>query len=363
MTALDAAVRAIDDYCGDTLDDSKALVRAKCRALVRGYDARWRDAGYTALSVEQVYRSPLYDFDKDEPEKHRSRTFEIAGKIDVLALEHRKRTVIMDHKFTSSDFNDPNAPYWRQLAIEGQASHYQLLLQLNGVRVDGVVWDVIKRPTIAPKSITKAVRDSVVAERRYFGEPMGMATLDALQMVERETLEMYESRLLHDCTVERPDYYFQRRAVPRLDQHIAEYAQDLWQSAKMILASRKVKRLPKHSKACMAYNSPCQFLGICSGFDTADSDRWQKRESRHAELGEHGNIDALTNSRLQTYQLCPQKHRFIYELGIERQDQDTEALWSGSLLHAGLEAWWRTFLPQETINVDSSEAATSGASA
>lgn len=355
--AAGAALDAIDQFCGDSLDDAKALVRAKCRALMRGYDVRWAGEDYEPISVEQVYQAPLKNPDTHCP----SHSFVLAGKLDVLALERRKRKVIIDHKFTSQDFSDPDAAYWRQLVIEAQATHYMLLVwAATGEKPDGVMWDVIRRPTIAPKKLTKADRAAAVADRKYCGQTLSLETLTALQVDERETMEMYEARLFHDCTVERPQWYFQRRSLPRLDSEIFAYAQDLWQHSKDILASRKIKRLPKTSGACMAYNSPCQFLGICSGFDTPDSDRWQKRESRHTELGEHGHIDALTPSRVRTFQTCRQLHRFRYELGIERQDDDKESLFAGTLLHHGLEAWWRTFLPQETDNGNSSEAATSG---
>lgn len=97
----------------------------------------------------------------------------------------------------------------------------------------------------------------------------------------------------------------------------------------------------------MLYGSPCKFLGICSGHDTPDSDKWRRKKERHPELGdaiEH-DADALTNSRIRTFQTCRRKHFYEYELGIERQDEDEkEALYFGAMFHAALEAWWRCFL-------------------
>ena len=353
--ALDNAMATIDANCGQ-LDEAKALVRAKCRALMVGYDARWNGEPYVAVAVEQVYTAPLVNPVTNYP----SRSFVVAGKLDVLARHERRKLVVIDHKFTTQDFSQPDAAYWRQLVIEAQATHYMLLLWLNGIKAEGAMWDVIKRPTINPKKLTKAERASTVADRKYFGLAMSNETLAALQTEDRETLEMYEARLAHDCTVERPGYYFARRSIPRLDSEVMQYASDLWQHSQDILASRKVERLPKTSGACMSYNSPCQFLGICSGFDTPDSDRWQSRESRHSELGEHGNIDALTPSRVRTFQTCKQKHRFTYELGIERQEEDKESLYAGTLLHHALEAWWKTFLPQEQDHVNGCETETAG---
>jgi hypothetical protein len=57
----------------------------------------------------------------------------------------------------------------------------------------------------------------------------------------------------------------------------------------------------------MLYGSPCKFLGICSGHDTPDSDRWQKKSQIHPELP--ADIEnpkgLLTNSRIRTFQTPP----------------------------------------------------------
>lgn len=353
---LTKAIEAIDAYPGPG-DERDQLVRAKCRGLMRGYDARWASQSFKALSVEQVYTSDLWN----PATNGKSRTFQVAGKLDVYAAQGARRVVI-DHKTTSDDIDSVDAAYWQQLKVEGQVTHYMLLMWMHGERPDGAVWDVIRKPSISPKKLTKAERAAAVADRRYFGSPISMDSLNALQLDDRETLEMYECRLAHDCTTERPERYFQRRDVPRIDREILEYAEDLWQHSQDIIASRKVERLPKNSGACMLYGAPCQFLGICSGFDTPDSDRWRQRESRHSELGEHGKIDALTNSRLRTFQTCKVKHRFTYELGIERQDDERESLYFGNVIHEGLRVWWETFLEVENGNDnDAATAATSAA--
>ena len=337
---LDSALLAID-AAGNDLDEAKQLVRAKVRALAVGYDSRWQTAGYEAIAVEQVYQADLWNPETNK----RSRTFRVAGKIDVVASLYG-RTWIIDHKTTSHDIADPDAPFWRQLAIEGQVNHYMLLQWLHGVKPDGALWDVIRKPTISPKKLTKAERASAVAERRYCGRQLSMDTLAALQTDERENAEMYEARLVNDCMLERPEWYFARRPVPRLDHEILDYASDLWEIGQEILESRKRARLPKSSGSCIQYNAPCRFLGICSGHDTPDSDRWRSKRAKHGELdGTELTGDVLTNSRIRNFQSCKVRHYYDYELGIERQDEEEkEALYFGSLMHVALEAWWKGFL-------------------
>src|SRR5487761_117749 len=93
---LDAALAAIESFIGPDADDSQRLIAAKAKGLLVGYDARWRGAGYTALAVETVLEAPLTNPDTGRT----SRTFRVAGKLDVIA-EYNGRRVLIDHKTTS----------------------------------------------------------------------------------------------------------------------------------------------------------------------------------------------------------------------------------------------------------------------
>lgn len=349
MSALQNALAAINSV--PIYDDSKELISAKCRALMAGYHERWHTQQYVPLDVEVVLESPIVN-----PETNRqSRTLSQAGKLDVIAL-HGERTVLIDHKTCSQDIADPDSPYWRQLVVESQVSHYMLLGWLNGRKFDDAVWDVIRKPTISPKKITKAEKVSVVADGMYHGRLMGDGSRYSLQTEDRETLEMYEARLARDCTNVRPEWYFQRRSVPRFDGELLEYAGELWMHSKDILHERKRELPVRNSGACMLYGSPCVYLGVCSGHDTIDSDKWARKENVHNELEIDDGRNVVTNSRIRCFQTCRRKHFYQYELGIERVDaEDKEALYFGSLMHVALESWFTTYL-EETENVNNSTA-------
>jgi len=338
--ALRNAHAAIEAACKSVSGDT-SLIRAKCRGLLAGYDKRWRDATYQPVEVEQFYIAPLMNPDTNKP----SRTYRLAGVIDLLC-ERESRRVLFDHKTTSQDIQEPDSVYWRQLVVEAQPTHYNWLLWLNGKKVDDTVWDVVRKPSISPKKLTKAEVRAAVSFRTYFGDPLSDATVTALQTEERETLEMYEIRLAHDCTEERPGWYFQRRSVPRLDNELLEYGRELWEHGLEMLHARNTGHNARNSGACMLYNSPCKFLGICSGYDKADSDKWIRKPQVHNELPivEGDGRDFITNSRVRCFQTCRRKHYYQYELGIERIDEEErEALLFGSVWHRGLEAWFNTF--------------------
>jgi hypothetical protein len=339
-SALDYALQAIYDAI-ETMDESALLIHAKCRALLHGYHKRWESNEYQPTAVEQMVTANLFN-----PKTNaKSRTFTLAGKLDVVA-DYRGKATLIDHKTTSSDIEDPCGPFWENLQIDGQISLYMLLEWQNGRKVDECVWDVVRKPSISPKKITKAEKVSVTGTRKYFDQLMSDETLLALQTEDRETLEMYEARLIHDCTKERPEWYFQRRTIPRLDNEILEYAGELWDHCQDIIHTRAMDRHLRNPGACMLYGSPCKFLGICSGRDRPDSQKWTKKNCVHNELELQGDgRDVITNSRIRCFQTCRRKHYFEYELGIERVDEEEkEALFFGRLWHIGLEAYWKFFM-------------------
>jgi hypothetical protein len=275
----------------------------------------------------------------------KSRSFTTAGKLDVRATEIATGSkILFDHKTTSVDIIDPNAPYWRILQIEGQVSHYMLLEWLNQNKVDFGLWDVIRKPSISPKAVAKADAKEVLASRRYFEFELDDYELGQFEVDSRETTAMYAARLAHDCTHERPDWYFQRRKVARLDAEVRDYAMELWGHAQDILLTRNTGRWPRNSGACFTYNSPCKFLGICSGHDSVDSGAWETKAWVHPELPVLNNgrgVDVLTNSRVRTFQSCRRKHYFQYELGIEKIDEEEkEALFFGNMKHEALEQYF-----------------------
>ena len=340
MNALQNALDAIDCHPTDELS------RAKATALIRGYDHAWGDHDYIATSVEETITGPIQNPETGRP----ARVFGMAGKVDVIAIKDGQ-SVLIDHKTTSMDIEEPDATYWRQLAVESQVDHYMLLAWLNGRKIDNAVWDVIRKPGIKPKKLTKADMKATLESGHYCGFSVTTGDRVEIEATGRETYDMYSRRLEYDCTHERPGRYFQRRSVPRMDAEILEYANELWLHSKDILAEQK-KNLPqRNSGACMNYGTPCPFLGVCSGHDSIASDHWRRKECVHTELPDISGDgkDVLTNSRIRCFQTCRRKAYYKYDLGIERVDaEEPEALTFGTLIHVGLEAWWNTFLPGES---------------
>lgn len=330
LSRLDCANAVIEESNADP------LLAAKVRGLMVGYDAKWANQQWNVVSVEEQFLLPIVN-----PESLRqSRTYKHAGKVDGI-IELNDRTYLLEHKTCSEDITRPDAPYWRRLTIDAQVSGYVLAYWQMGRKLDGTMYDVIRKPGIRPKQLTKAEMTSALMHDTHYGQPVSREDKRRLISDNIESPAMFSARLAAD-TLERPDWYFQRRSVPRLDQELADYSLELWETADEIRLAKASGRHFRNPGACMNYGTPCKFLGICSGHEDIDGGRWGRKTNVHSELNLNGNgLDVLTNTSMQMFKTCRRKFHYEYELGLQREDaEDSEALVFGDLMHRALAAWW-----------------------
>lgn len=174
----EALAAALNTATGSTLDEMQASMLA---GLLDGYFARY-PAGDEIGSVQPEAQ---FAFSLEG-----SRTFDVAGKIDGIALLKDGRHALVEHK-TTSDSLDSASDYWTRLRFNGQVLQYVDAARRSGWSIETVIYDVVRKPAIRPKK--------------------------------NESIEDYSKRLADDCR-ERPDFYFARREVAILDQDLAEFA-------------------------------------------------------------------------------------------------------------------------------------------
>lgn len=330
-TRIDFAIAAINQ----SIDDPQSVMAATLRGLMVGYDRHWISSPWRAVEVEQSFHLPIIN-----PETGRElKIFTHYGRTDGI-VEFEGRLHLLEHKTSSEDISDPNAPYWRRLAIDSQVSGYALANWQSGRKLDGTLYDVIRKPTIRPKKLAKSDAQVIVKTQQYCGYDVSPQTVNGIidGSVVEENAELYQIRLVADIS-ERPDWYFQRRSISRMDAELVEYAQELCDTAREIRDAQLKNRHYRNPGACMLYNSPCEFLSLCSGHDVPESDAWRKRSTGHTDIeGDFAKV--LSHSRLQTFRTCRRKHFYRYELGIEPNREEKEALYFGKLFHEALAAWW-----------------------
>jgi hypothetical protein len=273
-TAMHALLEA---YWGG--QESIALTRndyddVTLRCLYEGYKARWEteDAErYERVGAEFGFEVPLMN-----PETGGvSKTWKLAGKIDAIAKDRTTgRHIIVEHKTTSQDIG-PGSDYWKKLPIDGQVSGYYVGAQSIGYEVDVCLYDVIRKPTIRPYKATPE------ENRKYKKD----GTLYAGQHEFDESLDEWKERLMADIA-ERPDYYFARVEVVRMESDLAEYLYDMWAVGREIADAERTGRFSRNPNACSVFGS-CEYFDVCTGCASLQDDTlFKKIDTPNPELTE-----------------------------------------------------------------------------
>lgn len=253
-------------------------------AMVRAYHARYHaDPICTYVAVEQSFNLPIINPETGYP----TPSFTTAGKIDGIVRLPDKRLAVAEHKTTSDDIT-PGSPYWQRLLLDSQISRYYLAARELGHDVQTVVYDVVRKPSIRPKQITKADRAWATSEKNYFGFPLTEAC------PERETPKMYGARLAADMT-SRPEFYFARNEIPRLESDLTEFQRETWITQKQIrdceLKQRRwgASAWPRNTSSCTGMFT-CPYLSVCRGMTDDPTEAipqgFKVVERLYPELGE-----------------------------------------------------------------------------
>lgn len=261
---FEAALAAMQPHATDAFDWVRASV------LLQGYDARWGAEELEVLAVEQEFRAPLINPDTGAA----SRTWRLAGKIDVIVRNlHDGLVYVVEHK-TSSDDTSPGSIYWQLLRIDSQVSIYYSAAKVLGYDVAGVIYDVIGKPGIKPLKATP------VESRQYKKD----GSIYAKQREQDETPEQFRERLVEKIA-ENPDRYYSRGTVVRLEEEEKNAAFDVWCTAKTIREAQLTGRYPRNPDACRRYNRVCGFLPVCTGESSLeDESLYVRRDHIHSEL-------------------------------------------------------------------------------
>lgn len=341
--ALDAAMGVL----GRLVKEGDDVLRGTLGAMLRGYDDHWYNSGWYPVpgTIEQEFCLPILNpFAKHTSS---SRTFVYAGKLDLMVChpDLPGQIFLADHKSASEDIEDQDSTYWRRLRIDPQASTYMLAAWQSGTKLDGALWDVLRKPTIKPKALTKAAVSEIFGQQKYCGQKVSAEVAQAVTKGEltSENGELFGLRFYSEIC-ENPNKYFQRRPVPRSDADLVDIAAEIWGIAE---AARDCHSSDKWLKTgsphgCMTYGRACEYLGICSGYDRPESHHWQINSNLHSELKLENKPDALkvlTNSSMGVFKLCQKKYQYRYVLGIKKEET-SESLYLGSILHECLEAYW-----------------------
>lgn len=263
-TAYHAGLEALNR--GGTIDSAVSVARApslddadreRVACLVAGWQWRWSNAPAfrKILAVEKVFEfKPI-----------RRARWSYAGKIDVIGELEDGRIAVGENKTTTDDLS-PGSDYWRRLQIDRQISGYILGARSLGFPASTVLYDAARLPGLKPKLIAK----------KNGGDG-----------VRREDMEQYGARIM-ESIAEKPDWYYRREEVPRLDAEIEHAIEEIADYHAMIQNARKRGRWPRNTDACRSLWGRCRYFGPCADSYNPETqgipNGFRKVENVHAEL-------------------------------------------------------------------------------
>ncbi len=268
------------------------LEMAIVSAMVAGWGQRYTgDQIIKIIAREISFELPIIN-----PSTGRQNaTYRQAGKIDAIGELPDGRICLVERK-TVGEPLEPGSDYWKRLFLDSQISRYVLAARALGYPVETVAYDVVRKPLIRPKNISKAEATRAVADGKYFDHEIHGP------LPERETPVLFAARLHADMTA-RPEFYFARKEIARLESDLLEYQQEQWLVARQLRDAELYERefgtaaWPRNTGACVnPYR--CEYLDICRGL-AADPlqelpDGFVRADVLHPELINHKETQNAT---------------------------------------------------------------------
>jgi hypothetical protein len=198
--------------------------------------------------------------------------YRVAGKLDRIVELLDTRVALQEYKTASQDIAN-GSNYWKRLRIDSQVSLYVWAARQLGHPVVTILYDVTRWPGIRPKQIPEldANKMRIVldgAGNRVFnknGTPKqsGDAEKGYTLQTRIETPQEFAKRLREDLFT-RPEYYYARQEIPRLEADLEEFRTELWQQQKLLRECELSGRHYRNSGACLVYGTPCEYFDFCS---------------------------------------------------------------------------------------------------
>lgn len=258
--------------------------------LVCAYQWKWEAGQIEHIAVELQFELPLINPDTGK----KTPNWNLAGKIDAIIRMEDGRLAVKESKLLGDDIS-VESDLWRRLRIDHQISLYMLAARGLGYAVDTVLYDVTRKPTIGPsavpvldelgaKIVLNASGQRVMTEKKQWRQTGDKERGYVLQ-TRPMTVDEWGDKLTADIS-ERPNFYFARVEVARLDQDLDEYKAELWDIQQTIREAQKKNRWYRtvNKQTC----SYCPYFQICANareIGTVAPEGFEFVYDRHPELG------------------------------------------------------------------------------
>lgn len=291
--SLQSVLDEIEQSYAQAVDLNEITMRYELvtvQELIRGYYYAWKDSSLRIIESEQIFELPIIN-----PSGNKMTGLRQAGKRDRIGCLPDGRLALLETKTTSEDIG-PDSEYRRILAIDQQLSMYIAAAREDGIDLQTAVYDCIRKPTIRPCDVplTDSNGEKIVLDEsgnrvyKSNGQPRlsGDKNKGYTLQVRSMTPDEWREKLATDIAY-RPEYYYQRFEVPRLESDIEQFRIELWMIAKDILDCRRMGRWYRNTNTCRNYSSLCPYYPLCAGEITIDNGvpaGFRQAETIHEEL-------------------------------------------------------------------------------
>ena len=222
--------------------DNATIVAAMLTGWHKNTKEFYRDYEVIEVEMEFEYR---YAFGVKD--------YFIAGVIDALVRDKQGRVFILENKPTSDTLERFTDRLWA--ARQGLLYHWAL--RQLGYQVDGVIYDVIKKPTMKRRLATPV-------DKRKYKKPNkdGVIQIYAGQREEDETADAYYDRLLEFYGENKGDLFAQE-VMTHTPAQMEAMDDDFKGILNEYLGHVNRKEWPRSLGACHAWNRTCEFQPYC----------------------------------------------------------------------------------------------------
>lgn len=251
------------------LEDEYEIVTVAAMLAGHGRYLESDTSDITPVASELEFDLPLINPETGKP----TPIWRFCGKIDRIVRLADGRLALMEYKTTSRDFS-PGAEYWQNLHLDQQLSIYIIAARELGYDVRTVLYDVTRRPQLKPYKATPTEARKYTKDGRLY----------ANQRDQDETANDFHARLVADIN-ERPEHYYARIEIARLDQDIEDCRAELWQQQQSIREAQRSARWYRNPNNCYGM-FPCDYLPICLNRDleTRTPQGFERVRDVHPEL-------------------------------------------------------------------------------
>tara|TARA_B100000519_G_C14247378_1_gene440536 strand:+ start:739 stop:1785 length:1047 start_codon:yes stop_codon:yes gene_type:complete len=337
--AIEAGLLAMHQHRHDVTEYEYAVAVATFPA----YGKRYETQTLHPVAVEQEYRRPVIGHAK-----------EYIGFVDTIMVDTAKdgqKLIHLEHKSGARDADSNEIIVFNLSNVAEQPTFYDEAADYNGERPSEHIYDYIKVCGLKPKRVPKgktAEDLGTLAEIRTDGKYLGEhVSFQSRKKYEAEGLkengELYGIRVAQHIAANPDKYFSRKRGVLRTEAQREEARQTMSQVVTEMERAKQdalngMEAYYKNTGACFSYGSYCEYLPICEGKASADSDLYQQKDVSQK---------TVSYSRMGTWKSCRQKYKFKYLDGIQPVGKKAKALRLGSLIHLGLEVFYEELMKQE----------------